>query len=73
MMKLHEFTMGDAPFASVFSCQLGSTKLESCRVACLPDVFRTESFGPLQDLELPLSRGTDEEFETFLEGLRHGD
>ena len=71
MMQLHEFTMGDVPFASVLSCRSGSTKLDSCRVACLPDAFRTESFGPLQDLELPLLRGTDEEFEVFLEGLRH--
>lgn len=68
-MKLHDFAIGFAPFVSTLSCQSGPVRLELCGVGWIPDAFRTKYFGPLQDLELPLPHGTDEEFHVFLKDL----
>lgn len=70
-MKVHEFIIENHPIATVISCQTGSMKLEFCQEVQLPDGFRTENFGPIQEFELPHQKGTNQEFGAYLERMRN--
>lgn len=36
----------------------------------IPDRFRTSRFGPITEFELPDTKGTDEEFNEFIDSYR---